>query len=369
MTDEDRVLAFLVRSKRSFAFWRYPEEDTVHFCMQSYGQPAVLHEIEDLNGREGFVFAPFDVSEEHPIILLNPDTFSWEDEKVRYREVAGVFPSVCRETAPGILSPEEEKDVYESRFGLFSRALAGKKFDKLVLSRKHIIRRNGTDGLYLSFLRAAKRYIYSYVYLFHSPETGTWMGSTPEILLAGQDACWKTVALAGTQPLRDGKIPAEWDEKNWREQQIVAEYIREQLGSVSISAKEEGPFPVRAGEISHLKSIFSFVLEERTALGNLLALLHPTPAVCGLPKAAAFRFIRRNEGYDRAYYSGFVGRLCPAGRTSLYVNLRCMQVKEDCYELYAGGGLLASSRMENEWEETNEKLKTMSRLLPNGGNP
>ena len=195
------------------------------------------------------------------------------------------------------------------------------------------------------------------------------MGSTPEILLAGQDACWKTVALAGTQPLRDGKIPAEWDEKNWREQQIVAEYIREQLGSVSISAKEEGPFPVRAGEISHLKSIFSFVLEERTALGNLLALLHPTPAVCGLPKAAAFRFIRRNEGYDRAYYSGFVGRLCPAGRTSLYVNLRCMQVKEDCYELYAGGGLLASSRMENEWEETNEKLKTMSRLLPNGGNP
>ena len=92
MTDEDRVLAFLVRSKRSFAFWRYPEEDTVHFCMQSYGQPAVLHEIEDLNGREGFVFAPFDVSEEHPIILLNPDTFSWEDVKVRYREVAGVFP-------------------------------------------------------------------------------------------------------------------------------------------------------------------------------------------------------------------------------------------------------------------------------------
>ena len=98
-----------------------------------------------------------------------------------------------------------------------------------------------------------------------------------------------------------------------------------------------------AGALSHLKTDFQFSLKDNKGLGDLLKVLHPTPAVCGLPKEEAYRFILQNEGYDRRYYSGFIGWLDPEGRTDIYVNLRCMHIEDEQLTLYAGGGLLALS--------------------------
>ena len=91
--------------------------------------------------------------------------------------------------------------------------------------------------------------------------------------------------------------------------------------------------------------------------------LHPTPAVCGLPKEETYRIIRENEGYDRSYYSGFIGWLAPEGKSDLYVNLRCMNILRGSFVLYAGGGILASSEIESEWLETEAKMQTMKRLI------
>ena len=87
------------------------------------------------------------------------------------------------------------------------------------------------------------------------------------------------------------------------------------------------PYTARAGQLVHLKTDFYFLLKNTDNIGNLLQELHPTPAVCGLPKEDAFRFILENEGYDRSYYSGFIGWLDTEGHTDLYVNLRCMEIK------------------------------------------
>ena len=112
-----------------------------------------------------------------------------------------------------------------------------------------------------------------------------------------------------------------------------------------------------------MKSDFHFSLPDVRKIGDVLKLLHPTPAVCGLPKEEAYRFILANEGYDRSYYSGFIGWLDPNGTTDLYVNLRCMNISPTTFTLYAGGGLLAASRLEDEWQETEDKLDTMRRLI------
>ena len=125
----------------------------------------------------------------------------------------------------------------------------------------------------------------------------------------------------------------------------------------------EGPYSARAGALCHLKSDFRFTLRENNKLGDLLNLLHPTPAVCGLPKADAYRFILDHEGYNRRYYSGFIGWLDPEGRTDLYVNLRCMHIEDKILTLYAGGGLLSSSELNDEWQETEDKLQTMKALI------
>ena len=91
--------------------------------------------------------------------------------------------------------------------------------------------------------------------------------------------------------------------------------------------------------------------------------LHPTPAVCGLPKEEAYRFIIDTENYDRSYYSGIIGWLAPEGDTTLYVNLRCMRIDKDTATLYAGGGILPTSEAESEWEETQHKMDTMRNIL------
>ena len=170
--------------------------------------------------------------------------------------------------------------------------------------------------------------------------------------------------MNGTQsPLLDGKLPQEWDDKNRQEQDYVASYIRRQLLSLGIHSTEKGPYPAYAGALSHLKTDFHFSLKDNRNLGDLLKVLHPTPAVCGLPKEEAYRFILENEGYDRKYYSGFIGWLDPEGRTDLYVNLRCMHIEDEQLTLYAGGGLLSSSELNDEWQETEKKLQTMRRIL------
>jgi isochorismate synthase len=82
-----------------------------------------------------------------------------------------------------------------------------------------------------------------------------------------------------------------------------------------------------------------------------------------LPKQEAFQFILDYEHHQRSYYSGFLGPLFVNGQTNLYVTLRCMQLFENGYRLYAGGGLLKDSVEELEWQETETKLDTMRRIL------
>lgn len=358
--DSYEAIDHFVQQGESFALWCVPGEEHIHFRSRKSASPCLLYDIKDLNERSGFVIAPFQVTREHPIVLIEPEQpeISFEGN-ADFLRMKFEFPSEEMKFS----SEENEKEEYAHRFSLFTQPLLKGGQDKLVLSRHTRIQRKATFSPAKAFLSAAKRYIRSYVYLCHTPTTGTWMGSTPEILLSGEKGDWHTVALAGTQNLRAGNLPKNWDHKNWMEQQLVASYIQRQLSTLGIDSKEQGPYAVRAGEVAHLKSDFHFSLPDVRKIGDVLKLLHPTPAVCGLPKEEAYRFILSNEGYDRSYYSGFIGWLDPNGKTDLYVNLRCMNISPTTFTLYAGGGLLAASRLEDEWQETEDKLDTMRRLI------
>lgn len=345
------VLDTLIKENRSFAIYRIPGEEHPHFVMQTSGSTRLLYNIEELNEQSGFVIAPFHITKECPIVLIRPDSH----EIPSIQKVSEFSPEVHK----ALSENNQGKQDYIHTFHTFIESLRSKQFDKLVLSRCLTLKRESHFSPAHSFHVACQRYIRSYVYLCHTPETGTWLGGTPEILLAGQAGQWHTVALAGTQLLKNGELPTDWDEKNCREQQLVSGYIQEQLQSLGIHSEMHGPYTARAGELSHLKSDFHFSLPNQSQLGDLLKQLHPTPAVCGLPKEEAYQFILRHEGYDRRYYSGFIGWLNPTEATGLYVNLRCMHIKADSLTLYAGGGLLSSSLPEEEWQETEDKLQTM----------
>lgn len=357
------VIDALIKQQQPFVMYRIPGEETPRFLTQATGNIRLIYDIKELNEKCGYVIAPFQVSEKCPIVLIQPDRFETGEPFSMGEDKTQAISAVHSDaTSTRVENVSAGKD-YAACFDTFIRALRDKTFDKLVLSRNLALSREVGFSPAAAFYKACTRYIYSYVYLCYTPQTGVWLGSTPEILLSGVKGEWNTVALAGTQSLQDGKLPQEWDDKNREEQEYVTSYIRHQLISLGIHPEENGPYPAFAGALAHLKTDFSFSLADSRGLGDLLKLLHPTPAICGLPKEEAYQFILRNEGYDRKYYSGFIGWLDPDGRTDLYVNLRCMNIAEDKLTLYAGSGLLASSELDDEWQETEKKLQTMKRII------
>lgn len=344
-----------IRLNESFAVFRLPGETRINYICRDSGKISVYRDTQSLNKESGFVIAPFCISKDLPVVLIGGEP------KILDIDLETSFPvdhSCTKEYTP--VSPD-----YEQRFETFIHALRKKKPDKLVLSRYIKYKRGASFSPVIAFLKACKRYTGFYVYLCHTPRTGTWLGGTPEIILSGEMENLHTVALAGTQRIRDNILPPVWDNKNIKEQRYVADYIHEQLQAFGIEAKEEGPYTARAGELAHLKSDFRFSLPDNSRFGDLLKLLHPTPAVCGFPKEDAYRFILENEGYNRKYYSGFIGLLNSAGVSNIYVNLRCMNIEDEYLTLYAGGGLLSSSTLSEEWEETEDKLYTMKEILKN----
>jgi isochorismate synthase len=159
-----------------------------------------------------------------------------------------------------------------------------------------------------------------------------------------------------------------WSEKNRKEQEIVADYIRESVSPYVRILEEEGPYTSRAGQLVHLKTEFHLAPSPDTqhsspVIHNLIKTLHPTPAVCGLPAKEAAAFIREYEGYDRSYYSGVVGMLDEDSESNLFVNLRCAHFQGERLTVYGGGGILKDSNLGSEWNEANWKMNTILQTL------
>ena len=95
----------------------------------------------------------------------------------------------------------------------------------------------------------------------------------------------------------------------------------------------------------------------------MLKLLHPTSAVCGMPLENSLAFLKSHEGYNRQFYSGYLGPVNVKKESLIYVNLRCMQLFPDRVRLYAGAGVTADSVAETEWNETEMKMLTLQKII------
>ncbi len=337
----------------AFAAFRMPFDNEFTVVMQRGIGAFVSDSVAELAGRRGFVMVPFSLGRKWPVVMVRPD------DVVRTH-----VPDAWGESmlSSGLCSDSGRK-VYEQAFEAFHGAVSCGEFDKLVLSRcseRHLEGGNLLD----SFIKACHMYPRMMVYLCRTAEGGVWFGCTPEILLSGRRSHYSTVALAGTMSVPESDTrTVEWSTKNVEEQRIVADYIRQKLHGYADVIEEEGPYTSRAGHLIHLKTVFHFTPAKTGFIPSLVEELYPTPAVCGLPKEKAKRFIEENEGYDRGYYAGIVGMLDETGDTELYVNLRCARIDGHVAHLYAGGGILPTSELEQEWTETEEKLKTIGNVF------
>ncbi len=296
------------------------------------------------SGQERFVIHPF-------IRHQVKTTHITATEILHNPSVSFITDSSCQ------LSQTLKEDYLNQADALLSNIQSG-AFSKAILSRIRIEKMNNPDYSQL-FHQLVKLYPKAFTYLFNIPGQGTWMGASPEVLLESDKTGFETVALAGTLPVVVGEKP-KWSDKEIQEQQIIVDYVSSKLSAKHIPFELSQQRSVRAGNVYHLKSVFS----SKTVIDpvEVALMLHPGPAISGYPIADALGFIKENEPHDREHYCGFLGPVSDSS-TSLFINLRCMQVFGDAVALYVGGGYTQDSNPEDEWNETELKSQTLLSVL------
>jgi len=384
------LVAGALRTGRPLALWREPGASHPRLLIARALEAAYtgLPPALDPAAPAGFAFFPFRDSDHNPALFLPADV----QYDLAQPEVVSIAPP-ARELIPNITAwlalptppalawhhspqpapPAATQAQYTQLVRTGVAAIEARQVVKVVTSRA--ARRPlppGFDPLG-AFAELSQKYERAFVSLVSVPGVGTWLGASPEVLAeVTADGFFHTMALAGTQPLVPGHRPQDaiWRQKEIEEQALVARYIVSCFKQLRLREYHEaGPRTAVAGQLLHLRTDFEVDLKNVPAAASLgtdmLRLLHPTSAVGGMPKAAALEFLQRHEGYDRAYYSGFLGpvNVAGAGVARLFVNLRCLQLRPTEAVLYAGTGLTADSDPSREWQETELKLQTVGAIL------
>lgn len=356
------VLDQLIGKRIAFACWFYPGESRLGLIAGNASDVRFFNQFDQLNGEAGFVFAPYSITGKSPVILLQGHTF-FEDFNPEDQLDISAFE-------PFEVNQEQEECVVQSKtdyLKLIEETIADIRegaLSKVIISRQIPVTRTDTS-LGTTFLQLHDHTPNAFTYLVNLPVAGIWMGATPEVLIKSGGINFETVSLAGTQVRKPGAEEYYWSTKDIEEQAFVSRYMLDVFFNFDIHQyKTIGPETLESGRVAHLKTSFFFPAEKiADRLGTFIAHLHPTPAVCGLPKDLADAYIRAKETYARNYYTGYLGPWRLNGEVCLYVNLRCMKVTESEYVLHVGGGITGRSVPEKEWDETNQKAKTLLSVI------
>ncbi|CAM4114211.1 isochorismate synthase [Flavobacterium antarcticum] len=314
-----------------------------------------LYESTDLS-EKGFVFADFKGSQ----AIIFPYNES-EILNQKYEVSDNLFHT------EELKISEDGKEAFENLVQKGIKAIEEQVLEKVVLSRQETLKQKNFSFLEV-YQNMLSTYPNAFRYCWFHPEVGMWFGATPEQLLKVENSKFETVALAGTQKY-DANSEAVWQQKEKQEQQFVTDFILGKLAAEAQSLRQTQPFTFQAGNVVHLKTTINGIFKSDFDLKKVLKVLHPTPAVCGLPKEVAKDFILKNEGYERKFYAGFLGELNgnllknENKDSNLFVNLRCMEIQQSKIHLYIGCGITKESNPEKEYFETANKAMTMKRIL------
>ncbi len=358
MNDQLDVIEKVMASGSAFAFWRMPGEEVINCICSESTQKLSYSELPLLLNQHGYLIAPFDIGE-YPFIFIPGIPMSMND----FRDKSFSLSQIDDSELVSEISVSLRED-YLAQAQLIIDEIKSGSLEKVILSRQLEVLLS-LEKANKVFLALCDAYPNAYVFFYSTPETGAWMAATPELFLTKRKTKFETVALAGTRQVSDDNS-FEWGGKERYEQVVVTKYIQSILDGFSISDLiVDQPKTVNAGKVSHLKTNFSFTLNQsNSVIVDLINRLHPTPALCGYPKEKAMDLIRQIEKHKRSYYGGFSGDISSDG-FRFFVSIRCMQLLRDKAILYVGGGLTSLSVPELEWDETELKAQTLLSVLKN----
>lgn len=264
------------------------------------------------------------------------------------------------------VTPSWERPGWRAAVAAVLEAIASGQLDKAVLAREVVVEADRPFGRAALLGRLAARGAGAYLYA-----SGGFIGASPELLVARSGRVARSRPLAGTVPR--GASPAEeaaslaWlrtSAKEALEHRLVVDAVTGAL------AKAADRVEVAATRIVRLPTVAHLGTEVTASLGDpppsaldLVAALHPTPAVAGTPPEAALDLLARLEPGGRGLYAGPVGWVDGAGDGEWAVALRCANLEGRRARLYAGAGIVAGSDPDAEWDETDSKLRAILDVL------
>ena len=215
----------------------------------------------------------------------------------------------------------------------------------------------------------------SHVFMFEPEPKSALVGAAPETVATLRDGVFHATAVAGS--IRRGSTPREQaelatqllaSEKDRVEQRISLDDMIARLETVGHQIRADPqPHVLTLARIQHLETEIRASVPATVGVLDLLRLLHPTPAVCGLPRDAAMALLADEEPFDRGWYSGPVGWFDAEGNGIFAPALRSGVSAGHGWRLFAGAGIVEGSVPTLEWDETAIKFEPMLGALESSG--
>lgn len=275
-------------------------------------------------------------------------------------------------------NPEFEiviNDGIDNWTNIISKALKeikNNKVEKIVLARMVELKLKNTFSVNYALMDLQNKYPDCTTFAYKESNS-TFFGSTPEILFSLKDNNLETEALAGS--IARGKTNEEdihnensllKDPKELSEHKNVLSYLLNTFENYSEEISyNRTPQIKKLSNIQHLQTPIKVRLKTENNILEILKAVHPTPAVCGLPKKKALEFIKDLEYFDRGLYAGVIGWLNNEKQAEFVVGIRSALIEDNVLTAYAGCGIVEGSDPVTEYIETELKLKPILSLLEN----
>ncbi|MGB4073964.1 isochorismate synthase [Pseudomonas sp.] len=256
---------------------------------------------------------------------------------------------------------------FKQAVGRAVEVLRGGQVSKVVLSRLLQLEFDNAPCAATVFQGLRQQNPEAYHFSMDLPDGGVLIGASPELLLRQHGRHFTSNPLAGSakrlpDPAADKRVAQALlqSTKDLHEHRLVIEELDRQLRplcrSLNVAA---APSLLKTARLWHLSTQIAGELATPASALSLACRLHPTPALCGFPTAAAKQLIAELEPFDRGVFGGIVGWSDADGNGEWAVVIRCGIVEHTRVSLFAGAGLVTASCPESEWLETGNKLGTM----------
>jgi menaquinone-specific isochorismate synthase len=241
--------------------------------------------------------------------------------------------------------------------------------DKVVPARLAILQPSRIPSAAAVIERLDSHFPMCTVYAFGGADE-LFVGATPELLLAhdGQGGL-QSMALAGTAVIAADASPDTIrhelldSAKDTAEHLFVVDHIRQTMLRSGASVQTGVTDVIRLPSLMHMHTALHARVSDPAVAADLLAALHPTPAVCGKPTGAAMEILRNHESFDRGWFAAPVGWASADGSFDFRVALRCALICPPVVALFAGAGIVRGSDVAHELQETQWKMRAMRSAL------